>query len=340
MTAPLSSSSVLAPRQMPSAIQEPLVPSINFAMVCPGVYRSGYPTRKNFRFLRALRLRTILYLCPEEYAESNVKFCEENDIRILRFATEGNKEPFMDISEPLMHRILSALVDTRTHPILIHCNKGKHRTGAVVACLRLLQGWSLVSIFQEYRCFAGDKARMGDQQYVELYHPIVLVAPASVAEWMCITRRVTVVQTEQELLEAESQQLGWSLVAPPPLPPSPPSLQEREKQQQKPKQQEEVQKQQSQRPPLLPSAAKGTAQCSHREGSGKNAKNDAAKLPVKSSAATATVSSSTSMISIPAPRRAGGQGESGIDSGKTKETNSIPRKENGDRRAKNDANLQ
>ncbi|ORC85430.1 tyrosine phosphatase [Trypanosoma theileri] len=203
-------------------MQEPLVPSINFAMVCPGVYRSGYPTKKNYRFIRALRLRTILYLCPEEYAESNVKFCEENGINILRFPTEGNKEPFMDISESLMHRILTALIDTRIHPVLIHCNKGKHRTGTVVGCLRLLQGWSLVSIFQEYRSFAGDKVRMGDQQYVELYHPIVRVAPPYVAEWVCITPIVTVVESERELLEAESRQLGWSLVSPP----TPPAAQQ------------------------------------------------------------------------------------------------------------------
>nr|CCC92869.1 unnamed protein product [Trypanosoma congolense IL3000] len=186
-------------------------------MVCPGVYRSGYPTRKNYRFIRALKLRTIIYLCPEEYAEANVKFCEENRIKICRFATEGNKEPFMDISETLMHRILTALIDTRLHPVLIHCNKGKHRTGTVAACLRLLQGWSLVSIFQEYRSFAGDKVRMGDMQYVELYRPIVHVSPQYVADWVCITPIVTVVHTQEELLEAEARQLGWSLLAPPPL---------------------------------------------------------------------------------------------------------------------------
>ncbi|KAH8604184.1 putative Tyrosine phosphatase family [Trypanosoma vivax] len=219
MTAPLP-----APDQLSRATQEPLVPTINFAMVCPGVYRSGYPTRKNYRFILALGLRTIIYLCPEEYADSNVKFCEENGITICRYATEGNKEPFMDISEQLMHRILTSLIDTRLHPILIHCNKGKHRTGTVAACLRLLQGWSLVSIFQEYRSFAGDKVRMGDMQYVELYRPIIRVSPPHVAEWVCFLPTVTVVRTEEELLEAESRQLGWSLLAPPPQKQKQPSL--------------------------------------------------------------------------------------------------------------------
>lgn len=197
-----------------SSPREPLVPTINFSMVCPGVYRSGYPTKKNYSFLCALRLRSILYLCPEDYAESNLKFCEENGIHVLRFPTEGNKEPFNDISEPLMHRILGAICDTRNMPLLIHCNKGKHRTGTVVACLRHLQGWSLVSIFEEYKRFASDKARVGDQQYVELYHPIVKLTPPFVAPWVTITPRVTLVTSDRELMEAEAIQLGSSLLAP------------------------------------------------------------------------------------------------------------------------------
>ncbi|CAC9441261.1 hypothetical protein conserved [Leishmania donovani] len=197
-----------------SASREPLVPTINFSMVCPGVYRSGYPTKKNYSFLCALRLRSILYLCPEDYAESNLKFCEEKGIHVLRFPTEGNKEPFCDISEPLMHRILSAICDTRNLPLLIHCNKGKHRTGTVVACLRHLQGWSLVSIFEEYKRFASDKARVGDQQYVELYHPIVKLTPPFVASWVTVTPRVTLVTSDRELMEAEAMQLGYSLLAP------------------------------------------------------------------------------------------------------------------------------
>jgi len=39
----------------------PLVPPLNFAMVAPGVYRSGYPNKRNFPFLRRLGLRSIMY---------------------------------------------------------------------------------------------------------------------------------------------------------------------------------------------------------------------------------------------------------------------------------------
>ncbi|CCW67558.1 unnamed protein product [Phytomonas sp. Hart1] len=189
---------------------EKLIPMVNFSMVCPGVYRGGYPTKKNFPFLQALHLRSILYLCPEDYAESNLKFCEENGIAVLRFPTEGNKEPFCDIAEALMHRVLGAICDTRSLPLLIHCNKGKHRTGTVVAALRMQQGWSLVSALDEYKRFAGDKARFGDQQYVELYHAVLRLTPPFVPAWFVRSARATVVYSERELLEVEARMVTQS----------------------------------------------------------------------------------------------------------------------------------
>jgi tyrosine-protein phosphatase SIW14 len=144
-----------------------LVPTINFAMVFPGVYRSGYPTKKNFEFIESLGLKSICYLCPEEYAPANQKLCEEMSIKVLHFPMEGNKEPFVDIPEEVVHKALAAIMDVRNQPVLIHCNKGKHRTGAIVGCLRRLQGWSLSSVFEEYNRFAGVKGRLGDQQFID-----------------------------------------------------------------------------------------------------------------------------------------------------------------------------
>ena len=41
-----------------------VVPPLNFAMVAPGVYRSGYPNKRNFPFLRRLGLKSILCVLP------------------------------------------------------------------------------------------------------------------------------------------------------------------------------------------------------------------------------------------------------------------------------------
>lgn len=144
-------------------------PPTNFGLVCKGIYRSGYPKPKNFSFLAKLKLKSILYLCPEEYPQANKKFLTDSGIKLLHFGMNGNKEPFVDIPEDKVCAALRVLLDPTNYPILIHCNKGKHRTGCIVGCFRKLQNWSLTSIFCEYRRFAGAKVRILDQQFIELF---------------------------------------------------------------------------------------------------------------------------------------------------------------------------
>jgi tyrosine-protein phosphatase SIW14 len=40
---------------------EELQPCENFNLVTPGVYRSAFPKKKNFKFLKKLKLKSILY---------------------------------------------------------------------------------------------------------------------------------------------------------------------------------------------------------------------------------------------------------------------------------------
>ena len=49
----------LPPPALP-AVEADLIPPENFAVVSSGVYRSGFPLRKNFPFMQTLRLKTIL----------------------------------------------------------------------------------------------------------------------------------------------------------------------------------------------------------------------------------------------------------------------------------------
>ncbi|KAL4165146.1 hypothetical protein KRP22_003877 [Phytophthora ramorum] len=53
--------------------------------------------------------------------------------------------------------------------MLIHCNKGKHRTGCLVGSLRKVQRWAFSSIFDEYIRFSAPKPRTMDQQFIELF---------------------------------------------------------------------------------------------------------------------------------------------------------------------------
>eukprot|EP00038_Savillea_parva_P013154 m.209258 g.209258 ORF g.209258 m.209258 type:complete len:174 (+) comp24504_c0_seq1:85-606(+) len=146
-----------------------LFPPNNFSLVSAGMYRSGFPTKKNLPFLRKLNLKGVLALVPETIPEWLQEFYDSNGITLLQHGLPGNKEPFVDIPQSKIAAALQTLLDTRNHPVLIHCNKGKHRTGCLVGCLRKLQGWSLVAICDEYRRFAAPKARVLDQQFIELF---------------------------------------------------------------------------------------------------------------------------------------------------------------------------
>ncbi|CAG8500039.1 11546_t:CDS:2 [Ambispora leptoticha] len=148
---------------------EELIPPENFTMIATWVYRSSFPKKKNFAFLKKLGLKSILTLILEDYPELNMKFLEANNIKLFQFGIAGNKEPFVHIPEDKICDALAVILDRRNHPILIHCNKGKHRTGCLVGCLRKLQRWSHTSIFDEYRRFSHPKSRSMDQQFIELF---------------------------------------------------------------------------------------------------------------------------------------------------------------------------
>ncbi|KAA8515565.1 hypothetical protein F0562_018824 [Nyssa sinensis] len=149
--------------------EELYVPPLNFSMVDYGIFRSGFPDTANFTFLQTLGLRSIIYLCPEPYPEANVEFLNANRIRLFQFGIEGCKEPFVNIPEDIIRAALKVLIDVRNHPLLIHCKRGKHRTGCLVGCFRKLQRWCLSSIFDEYQRFAAAKARVSDQRFMELF---------------------------------------------------------------------------------------------------------------------------------------------------------------------------
>nr|XP_011463682.1 PREDICTED: probable tyrosine-protein phosphatase At1g05000 [Fragaria vesca subsp. vesca] len=75
--------------------------------------------------------------------------------------------------------VLKVLIDVRNFPVLIHCKRGKHRTGCLVGCLRRFQNWCLSSVFEEYQRFAGAKSRTTGLRFIETFDVSCL------REWVC-----------------------------------------------------------------------------------------------------------------------------------------------------------
>jgi tyrosine-protein phosphatase SIW14 len=180
----------------------PLIPPLNFSLVLPAVYRSGYPHKRNFPFIHSLRLRAVLCLCSESFPDME-DFLREQGIKSYRIELEGNREPFQAIPTERFAEALNVVLDTANHPILVHCSKGTHRTGVLMGVIRRMTGWSLVynycsadiclscaayrvlkfsseflfhfvfhvqaAIFDEYARFSRTRRRVADHQYIEQF---------------------------------------------------------------------------------------------------------------------------------------------------------------------------
>lgn len=84
-------------------------------------------------------------------------FMKQNGIRHLVIDMQGTKK--VDIPDEIMQSIMEVVLEKENHPILIHCNHGKHRTGCAVAVMRHVAGWNVDSIVEEYSGFAEPKVR-------------------------------------------------------------------------------------------------------------------------------------------------------------------------------------
>ncbi|XP_057435771.1 tyrosine-protein phosphatase DSP3 [Lotus japonicus] len=146
-----------------------LVPPTNFSMVEDCIFRSSFPNPSNFPFLRTLNLRSVIYLCPEPYPQENLEFLRSENIQLFQFGIEGKTDVSLPILSDSIMEALKVLVDVRNHPVLIHCKRGKHRTGCLVGCFRKFQNWCLSSVFEEYQRFAGVKSRIMDLSFIEKF---------------------------------------------------------------------------------------------------------------------------------------------------------------------------
>lgn len=85
-----------------------------------------------------------------------------------------NKDPDgrIDAEFRPIYDALLFIMNGCNHPVFVHCNQGKHRTGCVIGCLRRIQGdMTLSEIIDEYRTHAEEKARPGDIALIESFDP-------------------------------------------------------------------------------------------------------------------------------------------------------------------------
>ena len=148
---------------------EEFIPPLNYGAVEPGIiFRSAFPTAENYPFIKRLGVRAIITLvenAPEDYQD----FISFNNIQHFRIPVPANKDGVIKVSSSLVESVLDIVLNRAHHPLLIHCNRGKHRTGCVVATLRQIQSYSTAYAISEYKDYAFPKARPDDIKFIESF---------------------------------------------------------------------------------------------------------------------------------------------------------------------------
>ncbi|KAF2100536.1 hypothetical protein NA57DRAFT_74142 [Rhizodiscina lignyota] len=143
----------------------------NFGIITPKlVFRSSYPFEDNFKYLEVLELRTIITLVDEPIPVAYRTWMKRNGIKHITALVTPNKEhkrKRTDVQQ--IAHVLGLMMDPKNQPLLVHCNKGKHRSGCVAAAFRKCSGQPIQSIIDEYVQFAGDKARALDIAFINAF---------------------------------------------------------------------------------------------------------------------------------------------------------------------------
>ncbi|KAI9101054.1 tyrosine phosphatase family-domain-containing protein [Phlyctochytrium arcticum] len=161
----------------------PVYPPFRYGIVEEDLHRGAYPKERNFRFLRRLRLKTILSLIPEPPNADLAEFCASENISSIHVRVDKPKE-HVPLSFQKTSHILTLLADPNNHPIFVHCLDGAGVTGAAVMCLRKLQCWTMASILIESTRYHKEGVIGSEEaEFVEKFAADVEL-PARIPKWL------------------------------------------------------------------------------------------------------------------------------------------------------------
>ncbi|EHY57364.1 tyrosine-protein phosphatase siw14 [Exophiala dermatitidis] len=147
---------------------------VNFQVIAPGLYRSSYPLFAHFETLADLELKTIVTLVPEPLPFEYENFISSNGIIHHHIPILANKKPDVYSSDETVNQVVKLMLDPANYPMLVHCNKGKHRSGTICAAFRKVTGWTLEACIEEYERYSTPKDRELDKVFIERYDASVL----------------------------------------------------------------------------------------------------------------------------------------------------------------------
>lgn len=141
----------------------------NLALVSPGIYRGGQPTKAGWKRLKDLGVTNVvkLNLASELVkGEAQDTVGEELGMRVQRFPLDvGDQLDPLEYNEA--NRIVNKAVGAIGPGTYVHCTHGEDRTGLVVFRYRLKHGWSKADAKKELMAHGFHRELLGLWSLVE-----------------------------------------------------------------------------------------------------------------------------------------------------------------------------
>lgn len=122
----------------------------NIVRIAPGIYFGPAPrTDADYGHLQRLGIKTIVELRRFKHKAIDK---ERRMARAYGFCYRHVPMGFRKLRDGSPERVLRLLTDCPLHPIYVHCNLGRDRTGLVIALYRVrYQGWSRQAAKAEWK---------------------------------------------------------------------------------------------------------------------------------------------------------------------------------------------
>lgn len=153
----------------------PHVPRL--AGVSETLYRSGQPTPIGLEELRALGIKRVIDLRGASEGQTNEGATLANlGIRYVNIPFP----PFSAPSQEEVGTVLAMLMEKNPPVTLVHCRRGKDRTGTVVACYRIQHdGWSNAAALDEARAHGLSRLERGMRSFILHFTAVPGTSPSA-----------------------------------------------------------------------------------------------------------------------------------------------------------------
>jgi hypothetical protein len=127
-------------------------PIPGFAKVSKNIYRGGRPNEEGFKFLKKIRVKTVINLENYLTASSSLRKKEEKKGESLGIKVQTKPLSLIHLDKKGFSRIYETIDQLKNtkEKVYIHCWLGKERTGLVTAFHRIFnEGWSIEDAKEE-----------------------------------------------------------------------------------------------------------------------------------------------------------------------------------------------